>query len=230
MGEARQSHHRRWTRLMRLPVALGMGLVLAGAGDPARTAATVSTAAQQTLRGWGMSLAWEANVIHGGPFCAARIPDPAEQRRTMDLLFGNPARGANVFGASSNSAPWWMTASGCASGAERGGEDSLRADAAPAFAACLAAVVGHFRRKEGITFGSFSPLNEPDGACRVAGSCQEGSCTSLTTQEAVIATLARALAGTGAAVSGTEANSMDAMTGYLAQMGAASLDALGQPF
>ena len=124
-----------------------------------------------------------------------------------------------------------MTASGCASGAERGGEDNLRADAAPAFAACLAAVVGHFRRKEGITFGSVSPLNEPDGACRrVAGSCQEGSCTSLTTQEAVIAALTRALAGTGAAVSGTEANSMDAMTGYLAQMGVASLDALGQPF
>ena len=292
MGEARRSHGRRWARLLRLPAVLGLGLVLAGAGDPARTAATVSTTAQQTLRGWGMSLAWEANVIYGGPFDAAQVPDPAQQRRTMDLLFGDPARGpglglnvarynigggdpepgrcprppvaqpgarmegflagpgaaydwsrdasqrrmlheakargANVFEAFSNSAPWWMTASGCTSGAERGGEDNLRADAVPAFAAYLAAVVEHFRREEGIDFGSVSPLNEPDGTWWVLGGRQEGSFASLATQEAVIAALARALAGTGALVSGTEANSMDAMTGFLAQMGAASLDALGQ--
>lgn len=281
------------TRPLRLLALLGLGLVLAGAGDPLRTAATISTAPRQTLRGWGMSLAWEANVIYGGPFDAARVPDPAEQRRTMDLLYGDPARGpglglnvarynigggdnsdpgrcpapaaaqpgarmegflagpgagydwsrdrsqrrmlreakargANVFEAFSNSAPWWMTASGCASGAERGGEDNLRADAVPAFAAYLAAVVGHFRREEGIAFGSVSPLNEPDGTWWVAGGRQEGSFASLPTQETVITALARALAGTGALVSGTEANSMDAMTGFLAQMGAAPLDALGQ--
>jgi len=69
-----------------------------------------------------------------------------------------------VFEAFSNSAPWWMTTSGCASGAERGGEDNLCADAVPAFAAYLAAVVGHFCRVEGIAFGSVSPLNEPDSA------------------------------------------------------------------
>ena len=87
MGETRRSHGRRWTRFMRLPAMLGLGLVLVGAGDPARTTATVSTDAQQTLRGWGMSLAWEANVIYGGPFDAAQVPDPADQGRTMDLLF-----------------------------------------------------------------------------------------------------------------------------------------------
>ncbi len=295
LGEARRSHGRRWTPLLRLPAALGLWLILAGAGDPARTSATVSTAAEQTLRGWGMSLAWEANVIYGGPFDAAQIPDPVEQGRTMDLLFGDPARGpglglnvarynigggdnpdpgrcprpapsaaqpgarmegflagpgaeydwsrdagqrrmlheaqvrgATVFEAFSNSAPWWMTVSGCASGAERGGEDNLRADAVPAFAAYLATVVEHFRREEGVAFGSVSPLNEPDGAWWVSGGRQEGSFASLPKQEAVVAALARALAGTGAVVSGTEANSLDAMTGYLAQMGAASLDALGQ--
>ena len=294
MGEARRSHGRRWMRLVRLLAVLGLGLVLAGAGGPpARTTAKVSTAAQQTVRGWGMSLAWEANVIYGGPFDKARIPDPAEQGRYMDLLYGDPARGpglglnvarynigggdnpdpgrcpapsvvqpgarmegflaeagaqydwsrdasqrrmlheakargATLFEAFSNSAPWWMTVSGCASGAERGGEDNLRPDAVPAFAAYLAAVVEHFRREEGIAFRSVSPLNEPDGAWWVAGGRQEGSFAGLPTQEAVVLALARALAGTGAVVSGTEANSMDAMTGYLAQMGAASLDALGQ--
>jgi O-glycosyl hydrolase len=133
-----------------------------------------------------------------------------------------------VFEAFSNSAPWRMTASGCASGAERGGEDNLRADAAPAFAAYLAAVAEHFRREEGIAFGSISPLNEPDGTWWVSGGRQEGSFASLPMQEAVIAALARDLAGTGAVVSGTEANSLDAMTGYLAQMDTAALDALGQ--
>lgn len=296
MVEARRFHGRRagWTRLRRLPAAAGMWLTLAGAGDPAHTSATVGTDAQQTLRGWGMSLGWEANVIYGGPFDTAHVQDLAEQGRYMDLLFGDPARGpglglnvarynigggdnpepgrcprpappaaqpgarmegflagpgaaydwsrdagqrrmlheaqargATVFEAFSNSAPWWMTASGCASGAERAGEDNLRADAVPAFAAYLAAVAEHFRREEGIAFGSVSPLNEPDGAWWVSGGRQEGSFASLPMQEAVIAALARALAG-GAVVSGTDANSMDAMTGYLVGIGAASLDALGQ--
>lgn len=280
--------------MLRLPLAAGLWLTLSGAGDPARTV-TVGTDTEQTLRGWGVSLAWEANVIYGGPSDAAQVQDPAEQGRYMDLLFGDPARGpglglnvarynigggdnpdpehcprpaegvvqpgarmegflagpgahydwsrdasqrhmlhaaqvrgATVFEAFSNSAPWWMTVSGCASGAERGGEDNLRADAVPAFAAYLAAVVEHFRREEGIAFGSLSPLNEPDGAWWVVGGRQEGSFASLPMQEAVIAALARELAGTGTMVSGTDANSLDAMTGYLAGMGAASLDALGQ--
>lgn len=278
-----------------MPVVAGLWLTLAGAGDPARMSATVGTEAGQTLRGWGMSLAWEANVIYGGPFDAAQIPDPAEQGRYMDLLFGNPgrgpglglnvarynigggenpepgrcpgpapsaaqpgarmegflagpgaqydwsrdasqrrmlheawARGAAVFEAFANSAPWWMTVSGCVSGAEQGGQDNLRADAVPAFAAYLAAIAGHFRREEGIAFGSLSPLNEPDGTWWVSGGRQEGSFASLPMQEAVIAALARELAGTGTVVSGTDANSLDAMTGYLAGMGGAALDALGQ--
>ena len=96
MGEARCADGRQRTRLLRLPIALGVGLILTGAGDPARTSAIVSPAAEQTLRGWGMSLAWEANVIYGGPFDAAQVPDPAEQGRYMDLLFGDPARGPGL--------------------------------------------------------------------------------------------------------------------------------------
>jgi len=281
--------------LLRLPAAMGLVLVLTGAGEPARSYATITPVAEQTLRGWGMALAWEANVVYGSPLDTAQIQDPAEQSRYMDLLFGDPergpglglnvarynigggdnpdrdhcirpqqhevqpgarmegflaapdeaydwsrdasqrrmlheaqARGATVFEAFSNSAPWWMTASGCASGAERSGEDNLRADAVPAFAVYLATVVEHFRTKEGIAFASVSPLNEPDGTWWVAGGRQEGSFTGLPMQEAVLTTLGRAMAGSGVVVSGTEANSLDAMTGYLAQMDAASLAALGQ--
>jgi len=275
--------------------AMGLALLLMGAGEPTRTSATITTTAAQTLRGWGTSLAWEANVIYGGPSDTAQIQDPAEQGRYMDLLFGDPAdgpglglnvarynigagdnpdrdrctraaqqaiqpgarmegfligpdggydwsrdasqrrmlheaqaRGAAVFEAFSTSAPWWMTASGCVSGAERGGEDNLRTDSVAAFAAYLATVVEHFRTDEGIAFESVSPLNEPDGDWWVLGGHQEGSFATLPVQEAVVAALAANVAGRGVIVAGTEANNLDAMTGYLGQMGAAPLAALGR--
>jgi O-glycosyl hydrolase len=45
----------------------------------------------QTFRGWGMSLAWEANDLYGGGRQPAQIKDAAIQGRYMDLLFGDPA-------------------------------------------------------------------------------------------------------------------------------------------
>ena len=45
----------------------------------------------QTFRGWGMSLAWEANDLYGGGRQPARIKDPQIQSRYMDLLYGDPA-------------------------------------------------------------------------------------------------------------------------------------------
>jgi O-glycosyl hydrolase len=43
------------------------------------------------FRGWGMSLAWEANDLYGGGRQPAKIKDPAQQGAYMDLLFGDPA-------------------------------------------------------------------------------------------------------------------------------------------
>jgi hypothetical protein len=45
----------------------------------------------QTFRGWGMSLAWEANDLYGGGRQPAQIKDPQLQSRYMDLLYGDPA-------------------------------------------------------------------------------------------------------------------------------------------
>src|SRR5882724_2370906 len=45
----------------------------------------------QTFRGWGMSLAWEANDLYGGGRQPARIKDPKIQAQYMDLLYGDPA-------------------------------------------------------------------------------------------------------------------------------------------
>ena len=45
----------------------------------------------QIFRGWGMSLAWEANDLYGGGRQPAQIKDPHLQSQYMDLLYGDPA-------------------------------------------------------------------------------------------------------------------------------------------
>lgn len=52
--------------------------------------------AAQTFRGWGMSLAWEANDIYGGGRQVARIADPQLRAKYMDLLYGDPAKGLTL--------------------------------------------------------------------------------------------------------------------------------------
>ena len=271
-----------------------VGAVFAGryaAGQEANQAVVTAVGAQ-VVRGWGVSLIWDANILYGSPLMASKVPNPAEQSLYMDMLFGDPAhglglnvarynigggdnpnaarcvrpqrgglrpdtaiqgflvgqegiydwsrdaaqrrmlheaklRGANIFEAFSNSAPWWMTVSGCVSGAEQAGQDNLRADAVPAFARYLARVAVHFHRAEGINFESVSPVNEPDGLWWVVGNNQEGSYASMPIQSALITALARDLAGSGMIVSADEANNFDNMTKALGEMDAATLAALG---
>jgi glycosyl hydrolase family 30 len=45
----------------------------------------------QVIRGWGMSLAWEANDLYGGGRQPAQIKDPELQGQYLDLLYGDPA-------------------------------------------------------------------------------------------------------------------------------------------
>ena len=52
----------------------------------------------------------------------------------------------------SNSPPYFMTNSGCSSGAENAGTNNLREDAYGAFAAYLADVAKHFSDEWGIRF------------------------------------------------------------------------------
>ena len=64
--------------------------------------------------------------------------------------------------AFSNSPPYFMTESGCSSGAVDASRDNLKADAYDAFARYLADVAEHFASEWGIRFQSMSPMNEPD--------------------------------------------------------------------
>lgn len=63
--------------------------------------------------------------------------------------------------AFSNSPPYFMTYSGCSSGAEDKSKNNLRDDQYGAFADYLATVIAHYKNTEGIAFQSVAPMNEP---------------------------------------------------------------------
>jgi O-glycosyl hydrolase len=85
------------------------------------------------------------------------------------------ARGATTFEAFSNSAPYFMTESGYASGNVDGNKDNLRADQYDEFATYLATVVDHVEKADGIDFATVSPVNEPNTNYWHAKGGQEGS-------------------------------------------------------
>jgi len=242
----------------------------------------------QTFRGWGMSLAWEANDLYGGGRQPAQIKEPAIQSQYMDLLYGEPAtrltlgfniaryniaggddpahehmradaqmegfqsgpdaafdwtrdapqrrmlqeakkRGADIFEAASYSPPYWMTFSGCSSGAKVGHQDNLRPDMYGSFVNYLATAAKHFRDVEGIRFESLEPFNEPDGGW-AAGGRQEDNGASYSSQNALIPMLASRLKrdGLDVFVSGVDMNNLDAAVGGLGQLNPAAISALGR--
>ncbi len=61
----------------------------------------------------------------------------------------------------SNSAPYFMTNSGCTSGAKDASYDNLMSTQYDEFAEYIAAVTEHFKDEWGIEFKSYSPMNEP---------------------------------------------------------------------
>lgn len=77
--------------------------------------------------------------------------------------------------AFSNSPPYFMTNSGCSSGAVDSSTDNLRADSYNAFAAYMADVIVHWA-KNGITFQSATPMNEPDTSYWGANSNKQEGC------------------------------------------------------
>ena len=63
--------------------------------------------------------------------------------------------------AFSNSPPYFMTYSGCSSGANYAWENNLKIDAYDSFAKYLADVSEHFKNEWNVNFQSISPMNEP---------------------------------------------------------------------
>jgi O-glycosyl hydrolase len=86
--------------------------------------------------------------------------------------------------AFSNSPPYWMTVSGCASG-NSGGSNNLISDYYDDFADYLTEVVKHFRDNWGITFRTLEPMNEPMVGWTVNGG-QEGCHIDVSLQDDLI--------------------------------------------
>jgi O-glycosyl hydrolase len=150
----------------------------------------------------------------------------ASQRR---MLQEAKKRGANIFEAFSNSPPYWMTVSGCASGATVAHQDNLRPEMYQNFVNYLATVVKHFRDAEGVAFESVEAFNEPDIGWTARGR-QEGNSASFASRNALIPMLEARLKHDGleTIVSGVDMNNVsDALDG-VAKLNPAAFAALGR--
>ncbi len=78
--------------------------------------------------------------------------------------------------AFSNSPPYFMTNSGCTSGATDSSKDNLRKDSYNAFAAYMADVIEHYAEAGIVDFTSATPMNEPYTSYWGANSAKQEGC------------------------------------------------------
>src|SRR6185369_17265905 len=152
-----------------------------------------------------------------------------ENQRAVLLRLAERVTGP-IFEAFSNSPPYWMTSSGCASG-NSDGSNNLKSDSYDAFADYLVQVVKHYRDAFGVTFRTLEPLNEPNASWWKANGGQEGCHFSPSNQQTIIQAVSAALAANGLSttqVSASDENSMDDAYNNLRAFDAKSVDALGQ--
>jgi len=135
-----------------------------------------------------------------------------------------------IFEAFSNSPPYWMTTSGCASG-NSDGSNNLKATSYDAFADYLVQVVKHYRDSFGVSFRTLEPLNEPNASWWKANGGQEGCHFSPSNQQTIIQAVSAALQTngvTGVQVSASDENSMDDAYNNIRAFEATTLNAMGQ--
>ena len=137
----------------------------------------------------------------------------AGQRRTMAFLrrkTRNP-----IWEAFSNSPPWWMTKSGCASG-NTDGSNNLKDDYYDDFAEYLVSVTKHLQETDSVVFRTLTPFNEPNSTWWKAGNNQEGCVFSRATQPRMIQEVGQKLKAEGlvrTSISAADANSIAEMVG-----------------
>src|SRR5690606_6536211 len=137
---------------------------------------------------------------------------------------------AVIFEAFSNSPPYWMTKSGCASGSADG-SNNLEDDAYDDFADYLTEVVAHYRDTYGIVFRTLEPLNEPNPNWWKSNGRQEGCHFSPSNQERILREVAAKLAEKGltdTTVSASDENSMDDAYDNMRAFSAETLDVISQ--
>lgn len=99
-----------------------------------------------------------------------------ENQRNVLLRAMSEAGSEFIVEAFSNSPPYYMTESGCSSGAPSASQNNLRPDQIDAFAEYLAQVMLYYKEHYGIHFQSISPMNEPNTAYWAAFSPKQEGC------------------------------------------------------
>ena len=91
------------------------------------------------------------------------IYDWTADANQRNIALAAKAANPNIyFEGFSNSPPYFMTNSGCSSGAENPNNDNLRTDDIDNFGKFIAETTKHFKDSFDIEFKSYSPMNEPD--------------------------------------------------------------------
>jgi O-glycosyl hydrolase len=135
-----------------------------------------------------------------------------------------------ILEAFSNSPPYWMTKSGCASG-NTDGSNNLKDDSYEAFADYLTEVVEHYRDAFGITFRTLEPLNEPNANWWTANGSQEGCHFGASNQQQIIKAVGASLAAKGltaTTVGASDENSLDDAYNVMRNYDAATLGFMSQ--
>mgnify|MGYP000866029714 FL=1 len=148
----------------------------------------------------------------------------ASQRAVLNRLIerGKYYGSEIILEAFSNSPPYWMTKSGCASGTTDG-SNNLKDDYYDDFADYLTEVVKHFRDAWGITFRTLEPMNEPTSDWWKAGNRQEGCSFSFANQQKLIKEVGERLKAKG--LTGTTVSAADEVSIDTALSGLQSYDA-----
>jgi O-glycosyl hydrolase len=133
---------------------------------------------------------WNADANQRWMLDAARARIPAEQF---------------IAEAFSNSPPYWMTVSGCASGATDG-RNNLKTDHYDDFAEYLSEVALHFKDTLGIEFRTIEPFNEPASDWWKADGGQEGCGFDRPSQSQLIGLLRSSLDAKGLSTMGIAAS------------------------
>lgn len=100
----------------------------------------------------------------------------ADENQRNVAIAAKEANSDLYFEGFSNSPPYFMTNSGCSSGAENAGSDNLKLDMYENFAQYIADVTKHFKDEWDIEFESYSPMNEPDTTYWGANSPKQEGC------------------------------------------------------
>lgn len=133
----------------------------------------------------------------------------------------------------SNSPPYFMTNSGCSSGADPASSNNLKEEYYDDFAKFIAQTTKHFKDEFGITFKSYSPMNEPDTDYWGVNSPKQEGChfDPGTTQSNMIIETRKALDAEGLTdvlVAGMDETSIDKSVSNYASLSAEAKTALGR--